>query len=48
MAAARARASVGEISYALEKVWGRHQAEIRAISGVYSGEVGESSRTITS
>jgi methylmalonyl-CoA mutase len=39
--AARARASVGEISYALEKVWGRHQAEIRSISGVYSGEVGE-------
>jgi methylmalonyl-CoA mutase len=45
--AARARASVGEISYALEKVWGRHQAEIRAISGVYSGEVGETSTTIT-
>jgi methylmalonyl-CoA mutase len=45
--AARARASVGEISYALERVWGRHQAEIRAISGVYSGEVGESSRSIT-
>jgi len=46
--AARARASVGEISYALEKVWGRHQAEIRAISGVYSGEVGESSKSVTS
>ncbi len=45
--AARARASVGEISYALEKVWGRHQAEIRAISGVYSGEVGETSETVT-
>jgi methylmalonyl-CoA mutase len=45
--AARARASVGEISYALEKVWGRHQAEIRAISGVYSGEVGETSTTVT-
>jgi methylmalonyl-CoA mutase len=45
--AARARASIGEISYALEKVWGRHQAEIRAISGVYSGEVGETSTTIT-
>jgi methylmalonyl-CoA mutase len=45
--AARARASVGEISYALEKVWGRHQAEIRAISGVYSGEVGENSTTVT-
>jgi methylmalonyl-CoA mutase len=45
--AARARASVGEISYALEKVWGRHQAEIRAISGVYSGEVGETSAAVT-
>jgi len=45
--AARARASVGEISYALEKVWGRHQAEIRAISGVYSGEVGETSSAVT-
>jgi len=33
--AARARASVGEISSALEKVWGRYQAEVRSISGVY-------------
>ena len=33
--AARARASVGEISSALEKAWGRHQAETRSISGVY-------------
>ncbi len=41
--AARARCSVGEISDALEKVWGRHKAEIRAISGVYSGSVGETS-----
>ncbi len=41
--AARARATVGEISMALEKVWGRHQAEIRAISGVYAGEVGDGS-----
>ncbi|CCG09053.1 methylmalonyl-CoA mutase [Pararhodospirillum photometricum] len=38
--AARARATVGEISDALEKVYGRHKAEIRAISGVYSKEVG--------
>jgi methylmalonyl-CoA mutase len=45
--AARARASVGEISYALEKVWGRHRAEIRSIAGVYSGEVGESSDAVT-
>jgi len=44
--AARARATVGEISYALEKVFGRHQAEIRSISGVYSGEVGEDSDAI--
>jgi len=35
IAAARARASVGEISAALEAVWGRHQAETRSISGVY-------------
>jgi methylmalonyl-CoA mutase len=35
--AARARASVGEISYALEKVWGRHRAETLSISGVYGG-----------
>ncbi len=33
--AARCRASVGEISYALEKEWGRYQAEIKSISGVY-------------
>ncbi|HEX3596880.1 MAG TPA: methylmalonyl-CoA mutase family protein, partial [Polyangiaceae bacterium] len=36
--AARARASVGEISFALEKVWGRHQAQIRSITGVYGGQ----------
>ncbi len=45
--AARARASVGEISLALEKVWGRYRAEIQSISGVYSGEVGESSEQVT-
>ncbi|MBI1239961.1 MAG: methylmalonyl-CoA mutase [Alphaproteobacteria bacterium] len=33
--AARARASVGEISDAMESVFGRHRAEIRSISGVY-------------
>ncbi len=38
--AARAKATVGEISDALEKVYGRHQAEIRTISGVYREEVG--------
>ncbi len=36
--AARARASVGEISDALETVWGRYHAQIRSISGVYGGQ----------
>ena len=36
--AARARASLGEISMAIEKVSGRHKAVIRSISGVYSNE----------
>ena len=40
--AARAKATVGEISGALEKVYGRHQAVIRTISGVYSEEAGNS------
>jgi methylmalonyl-CoA mutase len=40
--AARAKATVGEISLALEKVFGRHQAEIKTISGVYKQEVGMS------
>jgi methylmalonyl-CoA mutase len=39
--AARAKATVGEISEALERVWGRHQAEIRTIAGVYRDEVGK-------
>jgi methylmalonyl-CoA mutase len=39
--AARAKATVGEISDALERVWGRHQAEIRTIAGVYRDEVGK-------
>jgi methylmalonyl-CoA mutase len=34
--AARARATLGEISSALEKVWGRYEAVARSISGVYS------------
>ena len=38
--AARAKATVGEISLALEKVYGRHRAEIKAITGVYKREVG--------
>ncbi len=36
--ATRARATVGEISYALEKVWGRYVASVEKISGVYSSE----------
>ena len=40
--AARAKATGGEISDALEKVYGRHQAEIRTISGVYRDEAGKS------
>ena len=35
IAAARARATVGEISDALEQVWGRHRAQTRSINGVY-------------
>ena len=38
--AARAKATVGEISDAMEQVFGRHVAQIRIISGVYSREVG--------
>ncbi|MBC6448466.1 methylmalonyl-CoA mutase [Actinokineospora xionganensis] len=41
--AARKKATVGEISEALGKVWGRHSAQIRTISGVYRDEVGQSS-----
>jgi methylmalonyl-CoA mutase len=39
--AARAKATVGEISEALEKIWGRHSGQIRTISGVYRDEVGK-------
>jgi len=39
--AARARASVGEISLALEKAWNRHKAEIRVVSGIYRDTVGK-------
>jgi methylmalonyl-CoA mutase len=44
--AARAKATVGEISAALEQVWGRHRAEIKAISGVYRQEVGAMSPAV--
>ena len=39
--AARHRATLGEISDAMEKAFGRHKATIRAISGVYSAEVSD-------
>jgi methylmalonyl-CoA mutase len=42
--AARARGTVGEISLALEKVWGRHEAVTRTISGVYSSSVSDRER----
>ncbi len=44
--AARAKATVGEISDALESVYGRHQAVIRTISGVYRSEAGPSNEAV--
>jgi methylmalonyl-CoA mutase len=41
VAAARARASLGEISNAMEQVWNRHKAVIRSIAGIYSAEFGD-------
>jgi len=46
VAAARAKATVGEISMAMEKIFGRHLPEIKAISGVYKSEVGAMSDTV--
>ena len=37
--ASRKRATVGEISYALEKVFGRHKAEYKGVSGIYGTEL---------
>lgn len=37
---------MGEISLALEKAYGRHEAVVRVISGVYSGEVGDDASTV--
>ena len=45
--AARAKATVGEISMAMEQVFGRHRAEIKAISGVYKREVGDMNPAVT-
>ncbi len=39
--AARARATLGEISFALEKIFHRHKAVIRSVSGVYQSEFGQ-------
>jgi methylmalonyl-CoA mutase len=44
--AARAKATVGEISDAMEAVFGRHRAEIRTVAGVYRSEVGSMSNEI--
>ncbi|MBX7070156.1 MAG: methylmalonyl-CoA mutase, partial [Microthrixaceae bacterium] len=44
--AARQKATVGEISEALEKIYGRHRAEIRSISGVYRSEMGADNETV--
>jgi methylmalonyl-CoA mutase len=46
VAAARAKATVGEISEAMEQVWGRHRADTRVISGVYSAEAGAASKDV--
>jgi methylmalonyl-CoA mutase len=45
--AARARATVGEMSYALEQVYGRHQATIKTVSGVYGGEMGKDNQDVS-
>jgi methylmalonyl-CoA mutase len=45
--AARAHATVGEMSFAMEKVFGRHQAEIRTIQGVYLKEVQQGKMDVT-
>ncbi|MFN9968451.1 MAG: methylmalonyl-CoA mutase family protein, partial [Phycisphaerae bacterium] len=42
--AARAMATVGEISMALENVYGRHEASVRSIRGVYAGQMGDASK----
>ncbi|MGB7982378.1 MAG: methylmalonyl-CoA mutase [Candidatus Nanopelagicales bacterium] len=44
--AARVHATVGEISDALERVYGRHRADIRSISGVYRQEMGEHNESV--
>ncbi|WP_068081456.1 methylmalonyl-CoA mutase [Polycladidibacter stylochi] len=46
VAAARAKASVGEISLAMENAFGRHKAEIKSIAGVYKREVGSMNESV--
>ncbi|GAB4225489.1 MAG: methylmalonyl-CoA mutase [Methyloligellaceae bacterium] len=45
--AARAKATVGEISMAMEKVFGRHRAEITSISGVYKAEMSDMKKSLS-
>ncbi|MEX1026039.1 MAG: methylmalonyl-CoA mutase [Planctomycetota bacterium] len=45
--AARAGATVGEISSAMEDVFGRHTAEIRTVSGVYAGAMADDENVMT-
>ena len=44
--AARAKATVGEISAALERVFNRHKADIRGVTGVYRAEAGDTSDAV--
>src|SRR5215470_11311589 len=46
VAAARAKATVGEISEAMERVWGRHRAQTRTVSGVYASEADAMSKDV--
>jgi methylmalonyl-CoA mutase len=46
VAAARAKATVGEISAALERVWGRHAAVPKAVEGVYAAAAGSKAEEI--
>ena len=44
--AARAKATVGEISFALERVWNRHKAVVQGVKGVYGREAGADDRKV--
>jgi methylmalonyl-CoA mutase len=44
--AGRAMATVGEMSDAMEQAFGRHRAEIRSVTGVYSAEMGDSVESV--